>query len=159
MPRRLTEEKKKLIRELQEQGMSDYEIGRKLGIPRDTVRYYRPEVKKRRREYMRRYMREYQRKQKQRDDWEEFLALINGKNTAPENSNIYLNILKFLYKYKDCYPVRHKDIAEELGIDRSKRLVHELLKLREYGFVGYESKRYFLTNKGREICEDVLGLN
>ena len=70
-----------------------------------------------------------------------------------------LNILKFLYKYKDCYPVRHKDIAEELGIDRSKRLVHELLKLREYGFVGYESRRYFLTNKGREICEDVLGLN
>jgi len=159
MPRRLTEEKKKLIRELQEQGMSDYEIGRKLGIPRDTVRYYRSEVKKRRREYMRRYMREYQRKQKQRDDWEEFLALINGKNTAPENSNIYLNILKCLYKYKDCYPVRHKDIAEELRVKEGKKLIYELLKLREYGFVGYESKRYFLTNKGREICEDVLGLN
>ena len=40
-----------------------------------------------------------------------------------------------------------------------KKLIYELLKLREYGFVGYESKRYFLTNKGREICEDVFGLN
>jgi len=170
MPRRLTEDEKELIRKLQEQGMSDAEISEKLGIPRGTVRYYRqevkerkrkylqrPEVKKRIREYMRRYLREYRRKQN--NAWEEFLALMNGENNAQEDSNIYLNILKCLYEYKDRYPVRHKDIAEELGIEKGKRLVHELLKLREYGFIGYESKRYFLTNKGREICEDGLGLN
>jgi len=170
MPKRLTEDEKELIRKLQEQGMSDAEISEKLGIPRGTVRYYRPEVKERKRkylqrsevkkrirEYMRRYLREYRRKQN--NAWEEFLALMNGENNAQEDSNIYINILKCLYEYKDCYPVRHKDIAEELGIEKGKRLVHELLKLREYGFVGYESRRYFLTNKGREICEDVLGLN
>ena len=154
----------------QEQGMSDAEISEKLGIPHGTVRYYRqevkerkrkylqrPEVKKRIREYMRRYLREYRRKQN--NAWEEFLALMNGENNARKDSNIYLNILKCLDEYKDRYPVRHKDIAEELGIEKGKRLVHELLKLREYGFIGYESRRYFLTNKGREICEDGLGLN
>ena len=165
MARRLTDNEKEIIRELQEQGMSDYEISEKLGIPRGTVRYYRqevkerkrkynqrPEVKKRRREYMRRYLREYRRKQKQHDDWEEFLALINGRNASQENSNIYFNILKCLYKYEDCYAIRHRDIAEELKIEEGKKLVHELLKLRKYGFVRYESKRYFLTEKGREIA-------
>ena len=165
MARRLGIKDKKRIRELQEQGMSDAEISRKLGISYSTVRYQRPEVREKKIEYskkpevkerVREYMRMYRQKHKRDNSWEEFLALLNGRNASQENSNIYSNILKCLYKYKDCYAIRHRDIAEELGVKEGKKLVHELLKLREYGFVRYESKRYFLTEKGKEICENLL---
>ncbi len=75
MPR-LSKEQKEKIRELQEKGISDAEISKMLGISYFTVYCQRPEVKERKREYMREY---YQRpevkeriKKRMREYWKKY---------------------------------------------------------------------------------------
>ncbi len=146
--------------------MSDVEISETLGIPYGTVHYYRDDARERKKKYnrapgVRERVREYMRKyrQKRNREWREFISLISGgsENAVREASNVYLGILKCLWEYRNCYAVRHRDLMEELGIEENKNLVRKLYKLRCEGFVGYEEKRYFLTEKGMKICEKLFG--
>ncbi|MFZ8829878.1 MAG: hypothetical protein ACO2OO_00265 [Candidatus Aenigmatarchaeota archaeon] len=144
MPR-LTEEKRKKIRELQEKGVVDAEISRMLGISYSTVHYQRPEVKERMRNYMRNYMREY--RQKLDPEFQEFKMLLQeieeGRldSVKPED-NIYLSIVIYLSKSNG---IKYKWLKREFGNVRGK-----MIKLRREGVVSYKDKRYWLK---RELCE------
>jgi IS30 family transposase len=144
MPR-LTEEKRKKIRELQEKGIVDAEISRMLGISYSTVHYQRPEVKERMRNYMRNYMREY--RQKLDPKFQEFKMLLQeieeGRldSVKPED-NIYLSIVIYLSKSNG---IKYKWLKREFGNVRGK-----MIKLRREGVVSYKDKRYWLK---RELCE------
>jgi IS30 family transposase len=144
MPR-LTEEKRKKIRELQEKGIVDAEISRMLGISYSTVHYQRPEVKERMRNYMRNYMREY--RQKLDPEFQEFKMLLQeieeGRldSVKPED-NIYLSIVIYLSKSNG---IKYKWLKREFGNVQGK-----MIKLRREGVVIYKDKRYWLK---RELCE------
>jgi IS30 family transposase len=144
MPR-LTEEKRKKIRELQEKGIVDAEISRMLGISYSTVHYQRPEVKERMRNYMRNYMREY--RQKLDPEFQEFKMLLQEieeghlDSVKPED-NIYLSIVIYLSKSNG---IKYKWLKREFGNVQGK-----MRKLRREGVVSYKDKRYWLK---RELCE------
>lgn len=99
--RRLTEEEKEKIRELQEAGCNDAEISRKLGIPHSTVRYQRPKVKEKVRKYLREYKREY--RLKLDPEFQEFLTFLENRPNYREipSNNIYFAILKCLSLNKE----------------------------------------------------------
>lgn len=52
---RLSPELREEIRRLQGEGFSDYQIAKMINLPYSTVYCQRPEVKERKREYMRKY--------------------------------------------------------------------------------------------------------
>ena len=177
MPKRLSEEIIKKIRELQNSGMSDYRISKILKLSYSTVHYQRPEYREKRKEYKRRryhenpkvreYAREYWKKYFQRPEvrerirkrfrkpdpeWEEFLSFIKYNNVYI-NPNSYTKILLSLYRR---YGLKHKQIRRMIGIDERHRITHKLKKLLKNGFIKYENKRYSLTDKGRKICEHLF---
>jgi len=138
MPR-LTNEQREKIRELQEKGISDIKISRMLGVPPSTVYYQRPDVKERRREYMREYSqrpevkerrREYMREYYKRHDVKERMREYYKRHDVKERMREYM---REYYKRPEVkermrrYPQKKKmrDIQFEELMDLARRVETE----------------------------------
>jgi predicted transcriptional regulator len=76
----------------------------------------------------------------------------------PKN-NIYVSILGCL---SEKYGARHKEIINKLkddsanAINGKNRVTLELKRLINKGFISYNEGRYYLTNEGKEVYENLI---
>ncbi len=143
MLRRLTEEVKSEIKRLQESGISDAEISRRLGVSSFCVRYQRPEVRERHRNYMREYFRIV--RLKQDPDLKQLLDFIYGREVNLDCNNIYLRILKLLASEK--YGIKYGQIERRID----EKIWGKLKKLKNLGLINYENRRYTLSENGKSL--------
>jgi len=158
--RKLTEEERRRIRELQEMGISDAKISKMLGIPYSTVHYQRPEVREREREHMRKYYQRSEVKEKRREymrkyreechegcepEFQEFQTFLKENKVIYKKiylNNIYFAILKYLCLNKK-YGLTFRQLERKItGYKRN--IKGPLRKLANKGIVERRNKRYLL---------------
>jgi len=153
---------KEEIRRLQEEGETDTEISRILGVPRSTVRYQRPEVRKRQKKYLQRpgvRARIKEIRLRRNPDFYELTDVIEEiecsggpRDIDALTRNSYVFLLSCLGS--SPRPLRHKRIVRELCTKLPvKDAGPKLRRLRQAGLVSYDNKDYSLTPRGKEVSE------
>lgn len=175
MQRRISGEQREIIRELQEEGLSDYKIAKMLDLPYYTVHYQRPEVRERRRKYMReyhrrpevrererRYNRKYRWRQRYPESFGEMDTELNEFINLTPNSRYTLlaGILRILSKSKSglkhsqIYRTAKKSSEYKEKLGERKNIRWELNRLMEMGLISYKyNGRYVITDNGRELIK------
>jgi IS30 family transposase len=181
MPRRISDELREKIRELQEKGLSDSEIAKNLNLHLSTVSYQRPEVRKRKLEYQkeyyqrhevrkrrREYMREYDIRKRYQESFNKMMVELNEFINLTQNapSTILAGILrvlsksKFGLKHSQIYGILKKSSEYNGKLQKRKSVLWELYKLIEMGLVSCNDisnvRRYVLTEKGKKLAEKLF---
>ena len=170
---------------MQEAGMSDAEISRRLNIPYLTVYSYRPEVRERKKEYWREYygrpevrerrkeyrreycrrpevrerMKEYRREYYQKNDpeFQEFLIFLEGNPNSSVKSFPSSNIYFTILKClcEKKWRAKYRQLEKEVG----ENIRGPLKKLINKGIVEYKNRRYFLKEELKEKLHYLFGEN